>query len=124
MIKKIFLLVLTVITVSACSVYHITSEDTATEYFPSKISINEVIYLETVDRPHQNVGKIMVNTERNQHIHEVLERMKREAAIMGADAITNIETDATGTWKRLPVQEVLGNGYVRANFTATAVIFK
>ncbi len=50
--------------------------------------------------------------------------MKREAAILGADAITNIQSDATGAWKKLPAQEVVGNGYVRANFTATAIVFK
>ena len=55
---------------------------------------------------------------------QIIEKLKREAAVLGADAITDIKTDSTGTWKKLPLQHVLGNAYVRANFTATAVVFK
>lgn len=47
--------------------------------------------------------------------------MKREAAILGGDAITDIQSDATGTWKRLPIQKTIGNAYVRSNYTAEVV---
>ena len=93
-------------------------------YYPSKKSASEVAYLEKITTPHDIIGYVTVNTERRQQIEDVLEKMKREAAILGADAITDIQTNASGQWKKLPGQALLGNAYIRANFTATAVIFK
>lgn len=124
MIKKFFLLILCTLTASSCSMYRISSEDTSTGFYPSKVSINEVIYVENIDRPHEEVGQITINAERRQRLNDIIEKMKREAAILGADAITNIESDATGVWKKLPAQQFVGNAYVRANFTAKAVVFK
>ena len=124
MIKRALLLISLISVTSACSIYHVNSQDTTTEYYPPKNSANDVVYLETVDRPHEVIATITVNTERIQTMDGVLEKMKREAAILGADAITDIKTDATGTWKKLPAQKVIGNAYVRENFTAAAVIFK
>ena len=122
--KKFFALIMLALCTSACSVYHINSEDISTEYYVSKKSPSDVVYIEDLTRPHEIIGYVTVNTERRQRVSEVIEKMKRETAILGGDAITNIKTDATGAWKRLPAQEMLGNGYVRANFTATAVVFK
>ena len=55
-------------------------------------------------------------------IKEGIEKMKSEAAILGGEAITDIQSDATGLWKRLPAQRTIGNAYVRANFTASVVV--
>jgi hypothetical protein len=109
---------------SGCSVYHVNSEDITTNYYPSKQSINDVIHIEQVEREHEVIGYVTVNTERRQRLSDVINKMKREAAIMGGDAITNIQTDATGQWKNLPAQDVIGNAFVRANFTATVIFFK
>lgn len=122
--SKFALLIVTIFLTSACSLYHVTSEEITTDYYPSKQAINEVSYLETVEQPHEVIGYITVNAERRQRMSEVITKMKREAAILGGDAITNIKTDATGAWKSLPAQQVIGNGYVRANFSASAVVFK
>ena len=108
----------------ACSIYHVNSEDASSEYYQPKNSADQVVYMETVDRPNEIVGYITVNTERNQRMSDVLAKMKHEAAILGADAITDVHTDASGVWKKLPAQHFLGNGYVRANFKAAAVVFK
>ncbi len=113
-----------VLLLSGCSIYHINSEDISTDFFPSKNSANDVAYLEEIDNPFEIIGYVTINTERNQRINEVVEKMKHEAAILGGDAITNIQTDATGSWKRLPVQNFVGNGYVRANFKASVIVFK
>jgi len=109
--------------VSGCSIYHVDSVDTTEDYYPSKQTANEVVYLETVDKPHQVIAQVVVNTERRKTINEVLGKIKREAAILGGDAITNIRTDASGGWRKLPAQELIGNGYIRANFTADVVVY-
>jgi len=84
----------------------------------------DVVFLEKSDRPCEVIGYVNVNAERRQLFSEVLEKMKREAAIMGGDAITDLRSDATGQWKRLPAQQIIGNAYVRANFTVSVIIFK
>ena len=122
--KQFLLLFASLILFSSCTLYHIDSQDISLDVHPSKQSIDEVVYLETIDQPHEIIAYITVNAERRQRISEILERMRREAAILGADAITNIKSDATGQWKSLPVQDLIGNAYVRANFSASAVAFK
>lgn len=122
--QKFVFLLLFCVTLTGCSLYYVNSEDTTTEYYPAKKSSEEVIFMETIDKPHEIIGVVTVNTERRQSLNDVIVKMKREAAILGGDAITNLQSDATGVWKKLPAQDLLGNGYVRANFTASVVIFK
>lgn len=124
--KNAIVIVMTIMvtTLCGCSIYHVNSEDITTNFYPSKQSISEVVHVEQVDRAHEIIGYVTVNTERRQRMTDVINKMKREAAIMGGDAITNIQTDATGQWQRLPAQEILGNAFVRANFTATVIVFK
>lgn len=109
---------------TSCSFYSVNSVETTTDYFPSKKSALDVVYLEKLDKPHTVIGTITVNTERRQGLSDIIERIKVEAAILGGDAITNIQSDATGTWKRLPAQNLIGNAYVRANYSATVVAFQ
>jgi hypothetical protein len=122
--KKISLLIAVLFLTSACSLYRISSRETTLQYYPSKESADEVIYLENIDRPVEYIGEVVVNAERRQRISDVLEKMKHEAAIIGGDAITEIKTDATGAWKQLPAQEFIGNGYIRANFIGKVVVFR
>jgi len=109
---------------TSCSIYHVDSRQDTLRYYPPKKDISEVVYLEKVERPYEVIGRVTVNTERRQRLSDVMTKMKREAAILGADAFTNIRTDASGAWKSLPAQEVIGNAYVRANFTADLIVFK
>jgi hypothetical protein len=122
--QKIFLLLGLILIISACSVYHVDSINTTDTYYPTKKTAQDVVYLEKIDRPAEVIGQITVNTERHQQMSEVLERMKYEAAILGGDAFTNIQTNATGSWKHLPAQKMIGNAYIRANFTADVVVFQ
>ncbi|MBF0523410.1 MAG: hypothetical protein HQL24_10210 [Candidatus Omnitrophica bacterium] len=124
MTKKILTLAALTLLVSACSLYHVDSADLTTNYYPSKKSASDVVYMETVTRPYDTIGYVTVSTERRNTIEDVLGKMKREAAILGADAITDIKSDASGEWKKLPAQKLIGNAYIRVNFTATAIIFK
>ena len=124
MTKRILTLTVLVLFTSSCRIYHVNSVDRTEAFYPQK-SIEEVAYLEDVERPHEVIGTVTVNAERNQRTFEdVIIKMRREAAILGGDAVTNIQTDATGVWKRLPAQPTIGNAYVRANFTAEVVVFK
>ena len=122
--KKILFLILLMFFTSACSIYHVTSEDVNSDYHPQKKSPIDIVYLETMDQPFDIIGYVHVTAERRQAVADVIERMKYEAATIGGDAITDLKTDATGIWKKLPAQKFIGNGYIRANFTATVVIFK
>ena len=124
--NNILLVITLLFLTSGCSIYHVDSDQTSTNYFPAKKSANDVLYLEKVDEPNEIIGYVTVNTERihSETMEDIISKMKREAAILGADAITEIKTDATGEWKKLPAQKLVGNAYVRANFTATAIIFK
>lgn len=124
MFKKSLVLGLFICLTSGCSLYHVDSRDVTTEYYPPKKSAGDVVYLEETNKTHELIGYVTVNTERRQRISEVIEKMKYEAAILGGDAITDIQTDATGQWKKLPAQKLIGNAYIRANFTAAVVVFK
>lgn len=123
MIKKILALILLVLTTSSCSIYHVSSINTTDDYYPPK-EVEEVPYMENIEQAYDVIGIVTVNAERRQLISDVLKKMKHEAAVLGGDAITDIKTDATGVWKRLPAQKLLGNAYVRANFTGSVVILK
>ncbi len=122
--KRIGLILLISLFVSSCSIYRIDSKNTTEEYYRPKHSADDVVFLENVDRPHKTIGVVTVNADRNKPMSDVIEKIKYEAAIIGADAITNIQTDASGLWKRLPAQKLVGNAYVRANFTADVVVFE
>ncbi|MBU0469229.1 MAG: hypothetical protein KKD07_01660 [Candidatus Omnitrophica bacterium] len=119
----IVLIAITII-FSSCSLYRVDSKDITTTYYPSKKSISDVIYLESIDKPHEIIGIVTVNAERRQGIDDIMDKIKREAAILGGDIITDIKTDATGYWKSLPAQNFIGNGYIRANFSAVVAVFK
>lgn len=121
MMKKILSLITLVFLTSSCSIYHITSTSSTDDYYPAQ-EIGNVVYLERIDDSYTIIGTVTVNAERRQRLNDVIEKMKREAAILGGEAITDIQSNATGPWKRLPVQQAIGNAYVRANFTASVVI--
>jgi len=123
MIKKIVTLIILVCLTSSCSIYHITSTSTTDDYYPAQ-ETTEVVYLDRIDDTYTIIGAVTVNAERRQRLENVIEKMKHEAAIMGGEAITDIQSNATGPWKRLPIQQTIGNAYVRANFTASVVARK
>ncbi|MBP9853849.1 MAG: hypothetical protein KBD53_03150 [Candidatus Omnitrophica bacterium] len=116
-------LILTVVT-SGCSLYKVSSEDTTLNFYPSKATTKDIEYIQEMTTPYEVIGYVTVNAERRQSMNEVVERMKREAAILGGDAVINIESDATGEWKKLPAQQFVGNAYVRANFKGAIVVLK
>ena len=124
MLNRFFSLLFIVLLFSSCSLYHVNSQEVTEEYYPAKASADEVVFLEMVDRPHDVIGYVTVNAERNQKMDEIILKMKKEAAMLGADAITKVESDATGSWKHLPAQRLTGQAYIRANFRAEAVVFK
>jgi len=121
MMKKIVSLIALVLLTSSCSIYHITSTNTTDDYYPAR-DTGDIVYLDRIDDTYEIIGTVTVNAERRQRLNDIIEKMKREAAILGGEAITNIQSDATGPWKRLPVQQTIGNAYVRANFTASVVV--
>jgi len=124
--KKLFFGLLgSLLFVSACSLYQVDSDYSTLEFYPPKSSPTQVVYLEVVSRPHVVIGTVTVNAERHQKISHILERMKRETAILGGDAFTNIQTNAgTGKWARIKPKELFGNAHVRANYIADVIVFE
>lgn len=121
--KQLLPLFLIVLLASGCSLYTVSSEETTEEFFPSKSSASQILYLETVNQPHKVIGYVTVNAERRRTLEDVVDMLKREAAIIGGDGITDVQSDATGFWKKLPGQRFIGNAYIRINFKATVVAF-
>ncbi len=107
-----------------CTVYQIDSKDTSRDYYVPKTSIDDVAYIEKVDKPYTEIGTVTVTTERRQSWPEVLPKLKQEAGMLGADAITDVQNDATDLWKSIPPQKFLGNAYIRTTYTAKAIVWK
>jgi uncharacterized protein YbjQ (UPF0145 family) len=122
--KFLYPVVILVFLAAGCSIYQIDSKPEGTVYYPPKKSPSEIVYLESLDKPHEVIGTVVVTTERRQALENILPKMQYEASVLGGDAITDIQTDATGVWKKIKAQALLGNAYIRANYSAKVVIFK
>jgi|CXWL01.1.fsa_nt_gi uncharacterized protein YbjQ (UPF0145 family) len=109
---------------AGCSIYQIDSKPENAVYYPPKRNPLEIVYLESLDKPHEVIGTVVVTTERRQSLENILPKMQYEASVLGGDAITDIQTDATGVWKKIKAQALLGNAYIRANYSAKVVVFK
>lgn len=107
-----------------CSLYNINFEDTSDMSHPAKSAPSDVVYLENVSRPSEIIGYVTVSTERRTPIEEVIQKLKPQAALLGGDAITDIQSDASGFWKRPGISKILGNAYIRINYRAQVVVFK
>ena len=123
--KHIYPILVFVFLVAGCSVYQIDSKpENNTAYYPPKKSPSDILYLESLDKPHEVIGTVTVTTERRQTLENIIPKMQYEAAMLGGDAITDIETDATGVWKKIKAKALLGNAYIRANYSAKVIVFK
>ena len=122
--RTLFSLLLVTLFSTGCTLYQIDSKDTSQEYYVPKTSIDDVAYIEKVDKPYTEIATVTVTTERRQTLTDVLPKLKQEAGMLGADAITDIQNDATDLWKKLPSQKVIGKAYIRTTFTAKAIVWK
>ena len=122
----IFLFTIFIISgLSACSLYTVDFETTSYDFYPAKTTKDEVAYVEQADRAHDVIAHVIVNAERNQKMQDVLDKLKKQAAVLGGDAITNIQTNAgTGKWARIKPKKLFGNANVRSNFVADVIVFK
>lgn len=111
--KKSYLVILLSVLVSGCTFYNVNGE--AIHYnSPDETANKQIQYLETVNVPYDVVGQVTVYTERRNSLENVAEQMKRQAAILGGDAVTNI----TITEPALPFKTI------RTTFTGTVIVFK
>jgi hypothetical protein len=44
--------------------------------------------------------------------------------VLGADAITDLQATSSDMWKKLKPQQLLGNAYIRTDYTAKAIVWK
>ncbi len=122
--QTLLILLFLVVFASGCTVYQIDSKDTSQDFYPPKTSIDDVVYMEKVDKPYTEIGTVTVTTERNQTLSDVLPKLKQEAAVLGADAITDLQASSSDLWKKLKPQQLLGNAYIRTDYTAKAIVWK
>ena len=122
--KILFALLVLTASFSGCTMYQIDSRDTTQDYYTPKSNIDDVVYIEKVDKPYTEIGVVTVSTERRQSLEDVLPKLKQEAGILGADAITDIQSGAGDLWKKLKPKEILGNAYIRTTYTAKAIVWK
>lgn len=94
---------------AGCAVYRVDSKAASDGFYLPKGLADQVLYLESVDKPHDVIGIISLATERASPREEVLARMRAEAAILGADAITALLSD---------------NEPIGVRYTAKAVVFR
>ena len=109
---------------SGCSIYQIDSKDTTSDFYQPKKSIDDVVYLEKIDKPYEEIGVVTVITERRKTLEDVLPKLKNEAAILGGDAITDIQTGSDDLWKNVKPHKLFGNAYTRVKYTAKVVVLK
>ncbi|MFH1360801.1 MAG: hypothetical protein ABIJ41_07215 [Candidatus Omnitrophota bacterium] len=122
---KYVLLLCLIVLLSSCTLYTIKSEETSSEFYAPKESADQVQYIENVRQSNIVIGQAIVNAERRQSMDEILGKLKYEAAMIGGDAITNIQTNGgDGRWARIKPKEFFGNSNVRANFLADVIVFK
>jgi hypothetical protein len=122
--KNIILLLILTFTLTGCTVYQIDSHDSTDSFYPPKTEIDQVQYLEKVEGSYEEIGIVYVTTERRQSLADVLPKLKQEAAILGGDAISDVQSDATGTWKKIKPKKLLGNAYIRSTYSAKVLIRK
>jgi hypothetical protein len=122
--RTLFIFLFLAIFSSGCTLYQINSNDTSKDYYVPKTSIDDVAFIEKVDRPYAEIGTVSVTTERNQTLEEVLPKLKQEAGMLGADAITDLHNGATKFWKSLPDQKIIGKANIRSIYTAKAIVWK
>ena len=122
--RILFAFLFLVIFSPGCTVYQINSKDTSQDYYASKTNIDDVTYIEKVDKPYTEIGTVTVSTERRQSFNDVLPKLKQEAGMLGADAITDVQNGATDLWKKMAPEKFLDNAYIRTTYTAKAIVWK
>jgi hypothetical protein len=122
--RTLFTIVFLALFASGCTVYQINSKDMSQEYYIPKTNIDDVTYVEKTDKPYTEIAEVTVTTERRQTLPDVLPKLKQEAGNLGADAITDVESDATDLWKKYAPKKELGNAYIRVTYTAKAVVWQ
>jgi len=122
--RLLFVFLFLAIFSSGCTIYQIDSKDTSEDYYVPKTSIDDVTYIENTDKPYTQIAEVTVTTERRQPLEEVLPKLKQEAGNLGADAITDLQSEATDLWKKMAPQKLLGNAYIRTTYTAKAIVWK
>lgn len=87
---KMVMTTIAITCLAGCTFYRVDGDEIA--YFAKhpKGNQKDIKYLETVTVPYEVIGTVEVSTERRNSIEEVVEKMQRQIAVLGGDAVTNI----------------------------------
>jgi hypothetical protein len=109
MLRAVVLIIVSFMLFTGCSLYRVDSKDLSSDFYPPKDSVDQVVYLEKLDKPYDVIGLVKITTDRISPREEVVAKMRYEAAIIGADAVTDI---------------VSVHAPLRVEYTAKAIVFK
>ena len=109
--------------ISGCSFYQISSEETTSDYYPAK-SAGRILTLEKITQPNKIIGYVTVSAERSQEKEEILDQLKREAAKIGGDAITNVAAIENENLSKNKIARLFSNGHIRQKYRANVVVFE
>jgi len=93
MLRAIVLIIVTSVLFTGCSLYRVDSQDVSSDFYPPKNSADQVVYLDTLDKPYEVIGLVRITTDRTSPMGDVVAKMRYEAAILGADAVTDIVSE-------------------------------
>lgn len=111
--KTIFLFMSVLVLISSGCTFYAVDANEILKASNKEVAKKDIRYIENVSVPYEVIGHVTVNTERRNSMDEVIDKMKRQVAMLGGDAITNIiQTD-----KPSPIT------HVRTVYTGTVIIF-
>ena len=94
---------------AGCSLYRVDSKNVSSDFYPPKDSVDQVVYLEKVEKPCDVIGIVKVTAEGENSREEVISKMRHEGEMLGADAITDISSE---------------HDSFHVRYTAKAVVYK
>jgi hypothetical protein len=109
MLRPAVVIIIFSVIVAGCSLYRVDSKDLSSDLYLPKDSADQIVYIEKLDKPYDVIALLKITADRTSPLEDILVRMRYEAAVLGADAVTDVVSD---------------HALLRVEYTAKAVVFK
>lgn len=117
--KNVAIIFVASLILSSCSFYQVRSQDdSGFSLAEPKKSFMDVEYVSETKKPHQVIGTLRVNTERNRGMEDVIRKMKMEAAVLGGDAVTEVMPDPEAAKKKE------SNARMRVDYVGKVIVYQ
>ena len=123
--KAFYLLFAPIFFLTGCSLYHVDSQETALDSYAPKVSAEQVVYQENIERTHEVIGVVSVTADRARPLEDIIDIMKGEAAMLGGDAITEVHSGpAAPVAGHGKSSGLFANAAIRLQYSAKVIAFK